>query len=243
MTSNGLALFVALSLVTLFVPTDRVVPPFVFLVVLTFTILLGRRALSVLRRAAMSVGSLVVLLAAVWVGIVGHAPERMLFFRPNGPVTAWTAVLATGSRLLTLSLLSFSATAAASRLRPDFVSGLAVPRSLKAVLLSTLSFADVLREGSRRAHTALVAANIVSPRMSLRNLRHGWLLLRTVWVAAVGIASERLDTKWLFEDLPHAAVQTDVTPVSLSRADLFWLSGALIALVLSVVDHWHRVLS
>jgi hypothetical protein len=231
MSSNGLVLFFVTSLTALFVPSTAVVPVFVLALGLAFALSAGRPGLRALLSALLSVIPLVLFLAVVWIGIVGHAPDATLFYRPDALASAWDAVAAISVRLFLLALFTFSAVQVGSKQRLSFVVGLALPRPAKVILLAAASFADVMTQGSRRAHTALVAANVLTPRISTRNFRHGWLLLRTTWVAAVGIAAERLDTKWAYENLPNDAPIQRPINAGLTWRDLAWLAAAVGALI------------
>ncbi len=225
MSSNGLVLFLVIAVASLFVPSRSVVPILVLALGSAFTLALGRRGVVVARRALLSVAPLAIFLTLVWVVIVGRAPE-VVFFRSTRPASPWLSVAAITSRLFLLALLTFGVIEAGSRIRPPFVFGLALPREARIVLLATTSLVGAMRLGAERAHTALVSANILTGRRSWRNLAHGWLLVRTTWVAAVGIAVERLDTKWKCEDLPNAAAAALPPARGLNARDVIWTSLA-----------------
>lgn len=231
MSSNGLVLFFGLSVGTLFIPSSAAVQPFSFGLALAFALLATTDGLTVVRRAAVSVVPLAIFLTLVWVVIVGRAPDATLLYRPDASVSAWQAVAALTSRLFLLAVFTLGTVRAGAAVRPGFVLGLAAPRSWKVVLLSAASLAEVMRQGAQRAHTALVVANILTPWMSLRNLRHGWLLFRTTWVAAIGIAMERLDTKWAYENLPDSAPLDRGARLAVTRRDIAWVGAALLAML------------
>jgi uncharacterized membrane protein YedE/YeeE len=81
-----------------------------------------------------------------------------------------------------------------------FVRGLHAPARLKRLLALTLSLVETLRHAIDRAHTALIASGLLTRRFSLRNLRHGWVLVQTVWLTAVTVALGRLRDKWPVEN-------------------------------------------
>lgn len=233
MSSNGLVLFLVVAVVSVFTPSPSVVPVLGLALASAFTLALGRRGVVVARRAILSVAPLAIFLTLVWVVIVGRAPQ-VIFFRSTHPSSSWQSVAAITSRLFLLALLTFGVIEAGSRVRPLFVFGLALPREAKVLLLATTSLVGAMRLGAERAHTALVAANILTGRRSWRNLAHGWLLVRTTWVAAVGIAVERLDTKWTCEDLPGATAVALPRVEGLNLRDMLWLSLAGLCLYGSV---------
>ncbi len=233
LSSNGLVLFLVISLGALFVPTTAVVPVFVLAVGLAFSLSPGSSGFLVIWRALLTVLPLAVFLVLVWIGIIGRAPDTTLFYYPRNAASAWHVVAAIVARLFLFALLTFGVVKAGAELRPSFVAGLTLPKALKVILLASASMTDLMQHGSRRAHTALIVANVITPRMSLRNLRYGWLLVRSTWVAAVGMAAERLDTKWAYEDLPAAAPVACTHP-SLRLGDLLWVCMALAALVATV---------
>jgi hypothetical protein len=225
MSANGVALFALLAIASVLFPSAAVVPGFALALAILFVTSRGAGGLVALKRAILISAPVAAFLAIVWIGVVGRAPDATIFYRPAGPVGAWTGVAAVGARLFLVALFTFAAVETGARIRPSFLGGLAVPRPFKIVLLAAASLADVMRQGSQRAHTALVAANVLTGRPSLRNLSSGWLLLRTTWVAALGIADERLSSKWLHEDLPEAAPLGGRRP--LTGRDLAWLAAAL----------------
>ena len=232
-SSNGLVLFFAISLGALFVPSAAVVPLFVLAAGLVFSLSAGLSGFLIIGRALLAVAPIAMFLVLVWIGIIGRAPDTNLFYRPGNSASAWHVVGAIVARLFLFALFTFAVVRAGAALQPSFVAGLSLPKAFKVILLAAASIADLMRHGSQRAHTALIVANVISPRMSLRNLKYGWLLVRTTWVAAVGMAAERLDTKWSYEDLPAAAPMRRIGP-SLRWGDLLWIGVALTELVATV---------
>ena len=64
----------------------------------------------------------------------------------------------------------------------------------------TLSLIETIMQAVDRARTALIAAGLITRRQSLRNLRHGWVLVQTVWLTVITIALGRTRDKWPIED-------------------------------------------
>jgi hypothetical protein len=237
MSSNGAVLFALVAIASVLLPSAAVMPGFALALGIVFALSRGAGGLLALRRAILTSTPVIAFLAIVWIGVVGRAPDATVFYRPAGPVNAWTGVAAVGTRLFLVALFAFAAVETGTRIRPSFLGGLAAPRAFKVVLLATASLADVMRQGSQRAHTALVAANVLTGRPSLRNALGGWVLLRTTWVAALGIAEERLNTKWLHEDLPERA------PLDggrrLNKSDFGWLVAAIASFVATAAFAGH----
>src|SRR5207237_1244022 len=103
-------------------------------------------------------------------------------------------------------------------------------------LVLTLSLIETILQALDRARTALIAAGIITRRQSWRNLRHGWILVQTVWLTVVTIAIGRTRDKWPIEDTLvrlDGALAAGAAP-RLSAADLGWMAlaaaGAAVAL-------------
>jgi hypothetical protein len=230
MSANGLVVFVVIYALALLVPSSEVVPIAPSVLGLALTLALGRRAPRVILRALLSVLPVAVLLMLLWVGLIGHAPDEMPFYRPMATPSPLSAVIAITSRLFLLAWITLAVSQVAALLRPSFISALALPVDVKASLLAATSLVGVMRQGAIRAHTALVAANVLTGRASLRNLGAGWILLRTTWVAVVGIVAEQLDGKWRYEKLPASAVEGSGRRRLGTWGDVAWISAALIVL-------------
>jgi hypothetical protein len=235
MTSNGLVLYFVLGLVALGVSREGMIPWVPLLLGFALALSNGVASRRILVRAVVVTMPLVGWLAVIWVWAAARTPDLLLIYRPTSGETAWWAVAAVGIRLFALALLTLAAAGIASRLEPSFALRLSAPRSVKTMILAAASFALAMREGLGRAHTALIAANVVSSRRSLLNFRSGWILFRTTWVAALGVAMERLDSKWELEGLPESAPLQEFTHPRLSLADAWWLtasSGLIVARIL-----------
>jgi hypothetical protein len=177
---------------------------------------------SVFKKSLVLVLPLVLFLYLVWVVIVGAAPTNL--GEPIQP-TAQSYVYAVSLKLFAFSALVFSLVEKfASGGAFQFFNNLTIPSGLKALLMLTLSLKNSFSQASTRSFSALVIAGILTPRLSLRNMSHGWLLMRSIWVSTLCISFERLDSKWTIENLPDSCVQNLAkTRTLLSLGDLVWL--------------------
>ena len=109
-----------------------------------------------------------------------------------------------------------------------------VPTTAKKLLVLTLSLIETILQAVDRARTALIAASIITRKPSWRNLRHGWILVQTVWLTLVTIAIRRMRDKWPVEDTLarlDGALAATATP-RLSTADLGWITLAIAGAVI-----------
>jgi hypothetical protein len=231
-TANGLVLYYILSLAALAAGRDDLVPWAAVALCGALVIGSGASPLKLTVRAAIVALPLVGWLALIWVGVGPTAPTGLLIYHPPAAATPWLFVVALGIRFFTLALLTLAAAEKGGRIKPSFALRLSLPRDAKVVLLAASSLSHAFVEAVRRAHTALVAANVITPGRSAMNLRNGWVLLRTSWVAALGIATERLDTKWQLENLPDAVPFDRLAGPAFSMRDPCWLIPAALAAVL-----------
>jgi hypothetical protein len=231
MTANGLALYYLVGLIALVAGRAVVVP----WAALAIAIVLAARSPATLVKTnirALSITlPLVGWLTIIWLWVAPSKPDTLLLYRPAPAEPAWVLVAALGLRFFVFALLTLAAVERASRIKPSFLLRLAIPRSVKLLLLTASSMAQAFTDGVRRAHTALVAAGVVTSRRSLRNFLQGWLLIRTSWVSALGLAAERTDTKWRFENLPDAVPLAQLARPALVRGDLFWVVPAIAAVL------------
>jgi len=76
---------------------------------------------------------------------------------------------------------------------------------------------------------------VVTPGFSMRNIGHGFILIQTVWLSVITIATGRLKDKWPAENtlarLDHALPGARVP---LGRADLVWIALAALAAAAAV---------
>jgi hypothetical protein len=117
----------------------------------------------------------------------------------------------------------------------QFIRAVTAPLIVKKLTVLTLSLIDTILHAVERARTALVAAGVITARMSARNFAHGWLLIQATWLSVVTIATGRLRDKWPAENtlarLDHA-LAGEAPP--LSRADFAWMSLAIVAAIVVI---------
>lgn len=177
---------------------------------------------NILKKSLVLMLPLVLFLYLVWVVIVGAAPTNL-----GEPVqlTAQSYVYSVSLKLFVFSALIFSLVEKFANGGPfQFVNNLTIPNALKTLLMLTLSLKNSFAQASTRSFSALVIAGVLTPRLSLRNMSHGWRLMRSIWVSTLSISFERLDSKWAIENLPDSCVQNLAkTRTLLSLGDLVWL--------------------
>lgn len=234
MSANGAALFLGVALVTLYLGSGQLVPIEASMLAAFFVLSLGRhRATTALRRAIFTVAPVAIFLFVVWVVFVGRAPTVPLVLYSMGSSNAELYVLAISTRLFVLAALIFSLLGKFHDTGPlHFLGALALPPRVKTLLLTTLSLKYTLEQAARRAHTALVAAAILTPKFSVKNVFHSIFLLRATWTSTLAMALERMDDKWKWEKIPSDDLFDQFRPKHLLGAkDLLWLVLALGALV------------
>jgi hypothetical protein len=202
MTPNG-AIAVAFILIAL--SMSRLGPrgmAILLVLTLAFAIIEVRGAtLTALRRAAVVVLPLAAFMGLVWIGIVGRAPAEIAADTIGTRAAALVYVAGICGRLffvVTVIQLVFLRFAPLTPLQ--FVRALALPATVKRMLVITLSLIATLRHAIDRAHTALIAAGTLTRAPSWRNLVHAWRLVQAVWLSAVTIALGRMRDKWPVEN-------------------------------------------
>ena len=149
---------------------------------------------------------LALFMMVVWVGIVGRAPHEIA---ANAEGSRGAALLHVAIVCLRLFIIAFTVQATflhfAGWTPLRFVGALALPRVAKKLLVLTLSLMDTILQAVDRARTALIGAGIITRERSWRNLRHGWILVQTVWLTVVTIVIGRTRDKWPIEDTLGAA--------------------------------------
>ena len=121
-----------------------------------------------------------------------------------------------------------------------FVGGLTAPRLAKKLLVLTLSLIETILQAVDRARTALIGAGIITRKQSWRNLRHGWILVQTVWLTVVTIAIGRTRDKWPVEDTLgrlDGVLAASAAP-RLSAADLGWMALAVAGAAIALGMRW-----
>ena len=237
MTPNGAVIFGFLVIAGALVARDPVSLAVILAVVLIFAFGSGRRILGALSWSAAIVLPLVLFMTLVWIIIVGRAPHEIAANVEGSRSAASFYVTIICLRLFIIAFTvqaTFLHFAGWTPLR--FVGGLAAPTVAKKLLVLTLSLIETILQAVDRARTALIAAGIITRRPSWRNLRHGWILVQTVWLTVVTVAIGRTRDKWPVEDTLgrlDGVLAASVAP-HLGAADVGWmilaLAGAAIAL-------------
>ncbi len=198
----------------------------------------GGASVVALRRAALVVLPLAVFMGVVWVGIVGEAPYQIASAEAGtrGAALAYVAVLC-GRLFFIVTVIQLVFLRFAKLTPLQLVRALALPATIKRILVITLSLIGTLRHAIDRAHIALIAAGTLTRTPSLRNLLHSWRLIQTVWLSAVTIMLGRMRDKWPVENTIARLDDTLANPdsLSLSGDDRIWLPISLGAAVVIVV--------
>jgi len=232
MTPNGGIIFGLMAIGAALVARDQLGLAVIFAITLIFALGSRRRIRSALAWSAAVVLPLAAFMGLVWIGIVGRAPAEIAA-NVEGSRTAAAAYVAVVC--LRLFIIAFAIQAAFlhfSGWTPlRFIGGLTVPVIAKKLLVLTLSLIETILQAVDRARTALIAAGIITHKPSWRNLRHGWLLVQTVWLTVVTIAIGRTRDKWPVEDtlarLDRAFAAGDAP--RLRAADFGWVALAIAA--------------
>jgi hypothetical protein len=192
---------------------------------------LASKASKALVWSATIVAPLAAFLVVVWVGVVGRSPDEMAAGLAGTRTAALAYVLTTCLRLFLIALAVQLVVMRFAHLTPlQFIRSLWAPLVAKKLLVLTLSWIDTILHAIDRSRTALVTAAIIGPRLSLRNLANGWLLVQTVWLSVVTIALGRLRDKWPAENTVARLDAVLTAPaVALARADVVWVAIALVA--------------
>ena len=182
MTPTGLVLCVVTVSVAIFVPGPYLVPlpPMAFV---SCFLLLERRndALKALGYGLVVMGPIAIYLSVVWILIAGAAPVPQGLPYPRAGHSAVVYVANLCSRLLLFVVLLHAALKSSlteGALR--FLTEVKLPKPVKIMLAMTLAIASTIRASTEKAWVSLVTANLLTPRMSWRNARHGGLLVHGV---------------------------------------------------------------
>jgi len=210
------------------------------LVGLVFALVEVRGAtLVALRRAALVVGPLAAFMGVVWVGIVGRSPAQIAADAAGTRTAALVYVALICGRLFFIVAVVQLVVRRFAALTPlGFVRALALPATVKRVLVVTLSLTETLRQAIDRAHIALIAAGTLTRALSWRNVVHFWRLIQAVWLSAITIVLGRIRDKWPVENTLARLDRALAGGKSQSFAgrDLLWLMIALAAAVLVLAD-------
>ena len=125
----------------------------------------------------------------------------------------------------------------------QFIQALRAPVALKRLAVLTLSLIETLQQAIDRAHTALIASGVITRRISVRNLLHGWVLVQTVWLTAITSVTGRMRDKWPIGTYA-AATRPACWPKRTqprSNADKTWIFSAAVIAVVIVWRDFHGV--
>lgn len=230
MTPNGAIAFGLVIIAASLVARDLTSLAIVLAIVLTFALASRRGIWPALLWSAGIVLPLAAFMALVWIGIVGRAPHEIAAGIDGSRAAAATYVAIICLRLFIIAFTVQAAFLHFAEWTPlRFVGALAAPAVVKKLLVLTLALIETIMQAVDRARTALIAAGIITRRHSLRNLRHGWILVQTVWLTVITIALGRTRDKWPIEDT--LARLDGVLAASMARrlsvADFGWLALAL----------------
>jgi F0F1-type ATP synthase assembly protein I len=232
MTPNGAVAFTLLVIVGALLARD-IGGLLVILVASACFALASRRAIwSALGRSTGIVLPLVLFMMIVWVGIVGRAPHEIAANLEGSRSAAAIHVAIICLRLFVIAFtvqIAFLHFAGWTPLR--FIGALALPRVAKKLLVLTLSLIGTILQAVDRARTALIGAGLVTRQRSWRNLRHGWILVQTVWLTVITIVLGRTRDKWPVEDTLARLEATLAARATarLTAADFGWMALAVAA--------------
>jgi hypothetical protein len=232
MTPNGAVAFALLIVVSALLARDLAGLLVILGTTACFAFASRRAIWSALAWSTGIVLPLVLFMMVVWVGIVGRAPDEIA---TNAEGSRAAASLYVAITCLRLFIIAFTVQAAflhfAGWTPLRFVGALALPGMAKKLLVLTLSLMDTILQAVDRARTALIGAGLITRERSWRNLRHGWVLVQTVWLAVITIVLGRTRDKWPVEDTLarlEASLAARAT-AQLTAADLGWIALAIAA--------------
>jgi hypothetical protein len=186
---------------------------------------IGRRAWKALAWSLGIVAPLALFMAAVWVGVVGRSPAEIAAGETGTRGAALAYVLLICARLFMVALAIQLAVLRFAHLTPlQFIRALRIPLLVKKLLVLTLAWIDTILQAADRSRTALIAAGIIAPRLSLKNAANGWILVQTAWLSAITIAIGRLRDKWPAETTLARLDEALHAPAKpLAAKDWLWL--------------------
>ena len=236
MTPNGAVVFVLLAIGGALVASDSVGLCAIAAAALIFAFASRRPVWSALTWSTGIVLPLAFFMALVWIGIVGRAPHEIAANLEGSRAAAFAYVAIVCLRLFVIAFTVQAASLHFAGWTPlRFVGALAAPVIVKKLLVLTLSLIDTILQAVDRARTALIAAGIVTRQQSGRNLRHGWVLVQTVWLTVITIALGRTRDKWPVEETLARLDRTLAsTRPRLSATDFGWIALVLAAAMLGI---------
>ncbi len=239
MTPNGaFALGAILIALAMSVPGPRGVAVLVTLTLAFALIEVRGRSVIALKRAAVVVLPLALFMGLVWVGLIGESPYQIAAESGGTRTAALAYVTMLCARLFFIVAVIQLVFLRFAKLSPlQVIRALALPATVKRVLVITLSLIGTLRHAIDRAHIALIAAGTLTRAPSWRNMVHSWRLIQAVWLSAITIMVGRMRDKWPVE---NTIARLDDTldaghPALFSGDDRIWLPISLGAAVVVLV--------
>jgi hypothetical protein len=231
MTPNGAVIFTAVTIAAAMAANLRGLAMVGAVVAAFAAIEIPAATTIALRRAIILMLPLAAFMIVVWVGIVGRSPEEIAAGVPGSRAAALTHVTTISLRLFIVVFVLQAAMLCFKHETPfSIIRALHVPFAVKRLLVLTLSLIETLRHAVGRSHTALVASGVITRRLSLRNLTHGWILIQSVWLTAITTVVGRLRDKWPAENtLARLAPALAHQSRPVSTADVAWICIALAA--------------
>jgi hypothetical protein len=195
-------------------------------------------SVTALKRAAVVVLPLAVFMGVVWVGIVGESPYQIASESAGTRTAALGYVATLCGRLFFIVMVIQLVFLRFAKLTPlQIIRALALPATVKRVLVITLSLIGTLRHAIDRAHIALIAAGTLTRAPSWRNILHSWRLIQAVWLSAITIMVGRMRDKWPVENTIARLDDTlaNDNPAWFAGDDRIWLPISLGAAVVILV--------
>ncbi len=235
MTPNGVFTLVAILIALAVGATGPRGGAVLLTLTLAFALIeVGGASVVALRRAALVVLPLAVFMGVVWVGIVGEAPYQIASAEAGtrGAAFAYVAVLC-GRLFFIVAVIQLVMLRFAKLTPLQLIRALALPATIKRVLVITLSLIGTLRHAIDRAHVALIAAGTLTRAPSWRNILHSWRLIQSVWLSAITIMVGRMRDKWPVENTIARLDDTlaSSVPAWFAGGDRIWLPVSLGAAV------------
>lgn len=232
MTPNGAVAFALLVIVGALIARDPAGLLIILAATLCFALASRRPVWSAFAWSAGIVLPLVLFMMVVWVGIVGRAPHEIAAGLEGSRSAAAMHVAIVCLRLFIIAFTvqaTFLHFAGWTPLR--FIAALTLPPTAKKLLVLTLSLIDTILQAVDRARTALIGAGLITRQRSWRNLRHGWILVQTVWLTVITIVLGRTRDKWPIEDTLARLEGTLAAraPARLTAHDFGWIALAIAA--------------
>jgi hypothetical protein len=236
MTPNGAIAFGLIVIAGAVVARDLASLAVILALLLLFALASRRNIVSALLWSAGIVLPLAAFMALVWIGIVGRAPHEIAAGAQGSRAAAAAYVTVVCARLFVIAFAVQALFLHFAGWTPlGFVRAVTAPALVKKLLVLTLSLIETILHAVDRARTALIAGGIVTRRFSLRNLRHGWILVQTVWLTVVVIAIGRTRDKWPIEGtLARLDSALALSAPRLTTADIAWGAAGLACLVAAV---------